>query len=295
MPARAPRKVAARKKIALVGFTSSLHDAPWGEPDWDVIGCNNLHKTIPDLWPKATGWFNLHRWAESTPGAADGIREDTEHVEWLKQVPFPVWLFPDVIEAAAAEGHVFPTAQPFPFRELLDAFRGRLAGWRYFTNSVAWMTAWAIIRLQEIDGTDLGLFGIDMSAGTEYSAQRPSCEYWLGIAEGAGLNVTIPQRSDLLKCLYLYGVDDDGVGDFLRKMRERIAEMEQRLEACNQQWEHHRQQMELTRYQQHQFAGALEDAKYAVNVWGQQAGNVRMGGPDKYSTDAPEAPPPEGA
>lgn len=281
--------VSPRKKLALVGFTSSLWDAPWGDPEWDVVPCNNLHKQIGDETAlKATGWFNLHAWAESAPDARDGIREDVEHVEWLQKVPFPVWMFPEAIAAAAKDGVTFPTVQPFPHRELNDAFRGLLAGWRYFTSSVAWMTAWAICRLQEVDGTDLGMFGIDMAAGSEYGVQRPSCEYWLGVAEGAGLTLTIPQRSDLLKCAFQYGVDA-GAADFMVKMRSRIAELEQKSNEANIQWEGLRSQMEQTRYMQHQFAGALEDARYVVGVWGQQAPNVRQG---EVSTAA--EPPSEG-
>ena len=79
---------APRKKIAIVGFTSSLHDAPWGDPEWDIIPCNNLHKTIPaELTAQATGWVNLHRWGESHPGAAGPlgrrVHEDhSNHIRW---------------------------------------------------------------------------------------------------------------------------------------------------------------------------------------------------------------------
>ena len=46
------------------------------------------------------------------------------------------------------------------------------------------------------------MYGVDMAQDTllaaEYSEQRPSCEYFIGLAEGAGIRVDIPGGSDLL-------------------------------------------------------------------------------------------------
>lgn len=281
---------AAPLKIAIIGYTSSLHDAPWDDPTWEKWPVNNLHTLIPDLWPKATAWFNLHRWSESQPGALDGIREDTAHLDWVKEGHMPVYLFPEVIEAAAAEGHEFPTAVAFPRDALLDAFKGAdLAGWRYFTNSVSWMIAYAIGRIEENgQGGEIALYGIDMAQQTEYGVQRPSCEYWLGVAEGAGINVTIAPKADLLKCAFLYGGDEGS--DFIIKLDGRIAELEARGLDISNQWESLRSQMEISRYQQHEIAGALEDCRYWRTVWVQQAGNVRQGGADPYSTEVEGAP-----
>jgi hypothetical protein len=54
-----------------------------------------------------------------------------------------------------------------------------------------------------------------------------------------------------------------------------------------------RSQMELTRYQQHAIEGALENTEYILKNWLQQAGNVRQGGADPYSTQAVELEPVE--
>ena len=62
----------------------------------------------------------------------------------------------------------------------------------------------------------IGLWGVDMAqhgvkqghAGwftSEYARQRPSVEYWLGVAEGMGIDVTVPDESDILKCSVIYG------------------------------------------------------------------------------------------
>lgn len=264
-----------RTKIAIVGFTSSLHDAPWGDPEWDVIGCNNLHNQIPDLWPRATGWFNLHEW--------DGIKDDQAHVDWLNAGHMPVWMFPEVIEEGRAAGNPLPSAVPFPRDELLAQFKGQLAGWRYYTNSVSWMIAFATARILANSGDgEIALYGVDMATSGEYGIQRPSCEYWLGVAEGAGIKVTIAKKADLLKCAFLYGTGDGD--EFIVKLDSRIAELEGKIAEANGQWEMLRSQMEQTRYFQHQFTGALEDCRYWRGVWVQQAGDVRQGGADVYST-----------
>ena len=266
-----------RSKLAIVGFTSSLHDAPWGDPEWDVLPCNNLHNQIGDLWKRATGWFNLHAWPD--------IACDPGHVEWLTQAPFPVFLFPEAIAAAEKDGITIPNAVPFPHREIVNAFAGQLAGHRYFTNSVSWMVAFAIMRIldADVDDGEIALYGIDMATGSEYASQRPSVEYWLGVAEGAGIKVTVASRADILKAAFLYGVDEGGT-EFSVKMRSRIAELEEKLTEANAQWERLRSEMEQTRYIQYQLSGALEDCRYWDTVWLQQAGNVRQGGADKYST-----------
>lgn len=278
MPEEAPSIPEACRKLAIVGFTSSLHLAPWGDPEWEVIGCNNLHNQIPELWPQATAWQNLHKWPD--------IKCDPGHVAWLLEAPFPVWLFPQTIADAAKDGVVFPTAVPFPVDEILAAAAG-MAGERYFTNSIAWMVALAVMRLQDVEDAELALYGIDLAQETEYRVERPCVEYWLGVAEALGIKVTIPAQADILKSAFLYGVDHGGDA-FAEKVRVRIAELEQKLVEANAQWETLRSQMEQTRYMQYQVAGALEDCRYWAQNWLQQPGNVRQGGADPHSTLAAE-------
>ncbi len=38
-----------------------------------------------------------------------------------------------------------------------------------------------------------------MATGSEYEFERPCCEYWLGIAEGRGVTIAVPDSSPLLK------------------------------------------------------------------------------------------------
>jgi hypothetical protein len=112
---------------------------------------------------------------------------------------------------------------------------------------------------------EIGLWGINMaqhgkskgigSAGwfaSEYARQRPSVEYWLGVAEGKGIKVTIPVQSDILKCSCVYGYHTT---DVAKKVAARQAELQQRV-----------QQAQAREQQGHDEAiflsGALEGMQY---------------------------------
>jgi hypothetical protein len=90
-----------------------------------------------------------------------------------------------------------------------------------------------------------------MANDIEYQSQRPSCEYFIGLARGKGIEVYVPPESDLLKCMYLYGFEDGelstmsakfdayiheqqaGIGAAQQQLNEAMAQMQQRIGAKN--------------------------------------------------------------
>ena len=56
---------------------------------------------------------------------------------------------------------------------------------------------------------EISVLGVDMATNSEYQAQRPSVEWWLGLAEGLGIKVYIPPTSDILKCTQIYGFESN--------------------------------------------------------------------------------------
>jgi hypothetical protein len=48
---------------------------------------------------------------------------------------------------------------------------------------------------------EIKLFGIDMSVGTEWGIEKPCMEYWIGRAEGMGVELVI-----LMAAIYLKGI-----------------------------------------------------------------------------------------
>lgn len=241
-----------RKKVAIIGYTSSRDLAPWGDPEWEIWVCNNLplHLKPGQEFHRV---YDLHPY--------DTIESDERHTAFLRgetvksavdgrdislgDRPVLVW-------NARPE---WPTSWAYPKDGILDAFKD-LAGGHYLTNSIAWMTAHAVAE----GVSHLSIFGVDMAQGTEYAAQRPSCEWWLGFAEGLGIKVYIPPTSDLLKCNALYGAEDDSF--FYAKAMEREKELRGRIAAVQQQ------QAQLAQHEREllvagaQLQGGLETTSY---------------------------------
>lgn len=285
----------AVRKYALVGFTLSREDAPWGDPEWAVAGCNNLHSQpgMEELWPKADFWYDLHDLGTINgsdlvdPGAKSTA---AAHVKWLQEGHKPCFVMPN------ARQPDWPAAVDFPRDVILNWCQDMgFAGFRYFTNSVSWMIAHCIVECVSNDwhqgeGGEIALFGIDMAQQTEYGSQRPSCEYWLGVAEGLGIKVSVAERADMLKCAFMYG-NEDGT-DFAKKMHARVGEIQRRQREAEQMDQNLRQQLEQVVGMRNQLAGAMENQQYINNVWLQPEG-TRKGGDDPYSTSATAAEQPK--
>jgi hypothetical protein len=141
-----------------------------------------------------------------------------------------------------------PNAVPYPRDEVVEHFG------KYFTNTVSWMIAHAIIE----NRSKIGVYGVDMAQDSEYGHQRPSCEYFLGWAQGLGIEIEIPEASDLLKAPFLYGLEDPG--PLRKKLVRRQAELQERKQQIEGQLN------QLSNAHQ-QIMGALEDTQYWLRTW----------------------------
>jgi hypothetical protein len=95
----------------------------------------------------------------------------------------------------------------FPLEDLKDFFSLNNGGTLdYFGNSIDYMLAYAIYQ-----GYDhIHTYGVNMCYGTEYVWEKPATTFWIGLALGLGLKVSIHgSKSELLKTgdgkLYAYG------------------------------------------------------------------------------------------
>ena len=210
-----------RKKIAIVGSAPSTRDmAPYGDESWEIWGCSNLYMVIP-RWDR---WFEIHDWQ---------LRVQEEQ---YKQGGYEEWLRTDhgkPIYMQDVYGEI-PSSVRYPLAEVTREFN------RYFTNTISYMVAFALLQEPEA----IGIFGVDMAvqdAGgfSEYAHQRPSCEWFLGVAYGRGIELVIPAQSDLLKCGQLYGYETAGALHHLWKKRQKeataqIEEWERKFEEAKQ-------------------------------------------------------------
>ena len=137
------------KKIAIIGTTTSLQDAPYNDESWEIWGLNGAYMAVP-RW---TRWFDMH------------------DMSILKQHHQPAYF--DFLDKAGDKLMLnkkydeCPDARVFPYQELVEKYG------RYFTNTVSWLIA---LALEEEDVEEIGIWGVNMAQDTEYAQQRPSCE-----------------------------------------------------------------------------------------------------------------------
>ncbi len=168
-----------RKKVAIVGYAeSSRMLAPFDDPAFSVWGLNQLYRHIP----RADRWFEIHHnWDEY-------VIEGTDHVGWLRDAPIPTYMTQRLAQ--------FPHSLTLPIERLIG-----LVGKDYFSSTIAYMIALAILE----KFTTIHLYGIDLIVGDEWDYQKPNAEFWLGVANGAGISVGIPVQSALCRQTWRYG------------------------------------------------------------------------------------------
>lgn len=173
-----------KRHVAITGTaTTTLFKAPWSDLSIEMWSVPSLHRLDPRLSVRVNLWFELHQ------------------KEYAETFPWWEWALerqPPVLMQEACDD--LTLSRPYPL-EMVERQFGR-----YFTSSIAFMIAFAMIR----GAKEISLFGIDMKGGDEYAYQRPCVEYLIGFAKGRGIKVNIPEHSDLLKSGYLYGYDFNG-------------------------------------------------------------------------------------
>jgi hypothetical protein len=98
------------------------------------------------------------------------------------------------------------------------------------------------------------------SHNSEYVDQRPSCEYFIGLARGAGIKVYIPPASDLCKTRFMYAFDAPKQNVYTEKITSMLKNMQQR----DQQMQHQIREMERAHQQ---YEGAIGATKEIQKIW----------------------------
>lgn len=216
-------------KVAIVGKASSSRgQAPYDDPSWEVWMLHDMYR-MNLRW---TRFFEIH---------------DLELVRKTRPADFD-WLKENQSQIYIRDPHPeFPKANLFPWRELVSKYG------RYFTNTISWQIAFAM----HLGAKSIGIWGVDMAqdgvTNSEYSHQRPSCEYFIGLARGMGIEVVVAQTCDLLKTHRLYAVEDQG--DLELKLEIRAADLAKKVE-------HFQSQSEQAAHHANYFKGALDNTNY---------------------------------
>ena len=83
------------------------------------------------------------------------------------------------------------TSEVYPLEEVEQRFDTS-----YFSNGICYMVALALYE----GYTDIQFYGVNMHGTAErFKDERPCVEWWLGIAKGMGVKVTINKESSLLR------------------------------------------------------------------------------------------------
>jgi hypothetical protein len=150
---------------------------------------------------------------------ADLVR-DTDYVGWLQRTPLPVYMtqtYPDL-----------PTSVRYPVERIMAEFS---AGRDYFTSTPSFMVALALLE----GFTTISVYGIDLIVGREYDFEKCCMEYWLGVAQGRGVTLEIPEGAALLKQTHRYGYEPEGshMGPMKRSLLDsRIRQYNEKRHEC---------------------------------------------------------------
>lgn len=241
------------KKVAIVGCTAHKDLAPFNDQEFEIWGMNNLYHHIP----RFSRWFEIHPikfenghfWRRDLirPGVfiwSKNFRGQSvdDYVQGLSGLGCPVYMqqgWPNV-----------PNGVVYPLQEVLNKFGN------YFTNSVSYMLALAIYEGFE----EIHVYGVDMAVDTEYHHQRPSCEYFLGLAAGMGIKIHVPAESDLLKTRFLYGFQEQEASDWDKKIRDMQTGIVKRRQEAEQKRDHAVKQIE-------QYIGAETAMREIGKIW----------------------------
>lgn len=195
------------KRIALLGsHATSIHLAPYKDPSWSIWACSP-----GAAWKveRCDEFFEIHHFNPADPNDPVTSREYLDKINTLNCTA--VWM----IEALPA---LVPKSVRYPKEEMVQKY-----GPYFFTSSLAWMFAKAL----EENPDEIGIWGVDMSAATEYASQRPAMHRFIHIARERGIKITVPPQSDLLQPPPLYGFAS--ASRIAQKGESRRAELTRRI------------------------------------------------------------------
>jgi len=214
--------------------------------EYEFWGVNNLYHTLPnEPW---TRWFEIHsitfeggKWLRRGGPEFRGQKVD-QYLEGLSKLPCPVYM--------QASNPLVPNAVPYPLKPIVDRFGD------YFTNTISWEIALAIFE----GFKEISVFGVDMAVDSEYFWQRPSVEYFVGLARGEGITVVVPDTCDLLKTRFLYGFQEKQELAWSKKLDATKKVIEQKREKALHD-------MQFMQKQIDQYTGALVGIQDMEKTW----------------------------
>jgi hypothetical protein len=240
------KKGKKKETVCIVGCSDSKTMAPLEKQDeYEFWGVNNLFLTMPGPWSR---WFEIHsitkdgdQWLRRGDSAFRGQTVE-KYLKGLAGLDCPVYM--------QQKNPLVPNSVMYPMQEIVEKFG------TYFTNTISWEIALAISE----GFKEIKIYGIDMAVDSEYTHQRPSVEFFLGIALGRGIKVSIPPNSDLLKTRFLYGFQD--VQELEWTTRIKLT-----LKSLNERRDKYEDEMKLNERKVYESNGAIAGIQEMLKTW----------------------------
>lgn len=173
-----------RKRVAIAG-APGMRRMPWEDETIECWAMNNCWETARDSQRRiaASRWWEQHQIFPSAGGkhAGEAIQNEND-MKWIACCPVPLY-----------------TTEPYPSNPnaLVWPVGYYAARYRdYFTCTFAYQIAQAI----EEGFEEILVYGLELLLGTKREATvESSCvNYWLGLAEGKGIKVTLDRHGAVL-------------------------------------------------------------------------------------------------
>lgn len=166
-----------KKKIAIVGTAPSKAQAPYGDKEWEIWGCNRSCFDLK-VWDRL---FEIHRKWDMDQSLWD--HDHKKYFEELKEVKPPQ----QVISTLPIGGE----ANLVIDRDKMFKKYGTI----WFSSSLAYMLAWALEQKPD----EIGIWGVDMESHEEYVVQFAGCRHFIDLARALGIKVTTPDGCLLMR------------------------------------------------------------------------------------------------
>ncbi len=177
------------KRVAIFGRTPDPAAYLKGKGDFECWGLNDLYRIRRDIhW---TRWFEIHdfkmskgTWLRRGSSEFRGMKVDS-YLSDLGALNIPVYM--------KDFNPLVPNAVKYPIEEVVDEFGNYIGG------TPCYMIAMAI----KLGFEEIAMFGAKFTG--VYLFERPSVEYFLGIARGRGIKIYISPDTNLLSSSRVYG------------------------------------------------------------------------------------------
>lgn len=167
------------KTVRIYGTARNVRESPDEVPKGVEVWLSNSPTTIKLRCPRAinqwTRWFNLHSKKHILGTYPSGYYYYQHNAEGR-----PIYLLkeqPDI-----------PTSKAFPREQIQEFFATEKGPMRYFTCSVCWLIALAI--MEGFERIELWGFELrDTKPGSAFAFERPCFAYWVKQAKDRGIEV----------------------------------------------------------------------------------------------------------